>query len=138
MSIKNTVRKILSAKSVEADMANIGPKAHNFGIEVKLNILQPGNRKIQHGPRIKVFKIPKISFSVSLNKDENKVKIIGDPLKVIKRNEVKSLLDKIKKYRMAFLMMWYDQGMTQEELLALMKRVNTGESLDKDLDLLLK
>jgi hypothetical protein len=35
------------------EMATLGPKDHNLGVDIKLHILQLGDRTIQHGPRTK-------------------------------------------------------------------------------------
>lgn len=95
------------------EMANIGPKTHKFGIDVKLNILQPGDRKISHGPRIKVFRGDK-DFSITLNKDASKMKIVGKSF--LSPKETKTVLTKVSKYRNAFLNFWNNQQMTTDEL----------------------
>ena len=125
--------------NVVADMANIDPEEHHFGIDVKLNVPQPGNRMYPHAPRVKVFKAsPKINFSISLNPNPTKIRLLrsGDPYKVIRRADLKPLLEKIKKYRIPLLMLWYDQGMTTKEFIKLMKRVDQNESLDNEYQIL--
>jgi len=123
---------------IEADMANITPDEHQFGIDVTLNITQPGERKYKHGPRVKIFREnPDINFSVALNKDFKEPKIIGNPYKVIRRKDLAPLLQEIQKYRIPFLMFWYDRTMSTSKLLKLMQRSDNGESLEKELEALL-
>ncbi len=38
------------------EMSTIGPKTHEFGVDIKLNILQPGKYNLSHGPRVKCIK----------------------------------------------------------------------------------
>jgi hypothetical protein len=139
--MKNTIKilKKIEYPLIEADMANIDPKEHQFGVNVKLNILQPGERKYKHGPRVKVFnKDPDINFSVALNKSSDELKIIGDPAKVISWKDLVTLLSKIKKYKMAFLIFWYNRSMSVREWKKLILRIDKGESLKEELNNLRK
>lgn len=114
-------------------MANLGPEDHNFGVDVKLNLLQPGDRPFAHGPRVKVFREdPQINFSISLNPNPKKMKVIANPDPVIRGRNLAVLLRKVQKYRFAFLLFWYTQGMTISELHGLMQRVDAGEDLEPE------
>lgn len=131
------INKIL-AQIIEADMANISSDEHGFGIDVILNIMQPGERKYKHGPRIKVFKKdPDTNFSIALSKDSDDLEVIGDPIKVLRRKDLPLLLKNIKKYKNAFLMFWYDRTMSSSGLQTLMRKIDKGESLKSELDALL-
>jgi hypothetical protein len=61
------------------EMATLGPKDHKLGIDIKLHILQPGQHKLSHGPRVKCFKSGSDKdFSISLNEDETKMFLVGE------------------------------------------------------------
>lgn len=109
------------------EMSNINPKDHNLGIDIKLHILQPGNKQLQHGPRIKCIKRnSNFDFSISLNVDVNKIMLIGDYAPLISTKEYNILLNYIKKYRIPFLNMWYDPYMDQHELFSQMEELDGG------------
>ena len=112
-------------------MANVPAKIHKLGVDVKLHLYQPGNKKIPHAPRVKVFrKSLEDGFSVILDKDLTKMKVKRKPF--LKEKEFKKVVDGIKKYRIPFLMMWHDETMDVFELRSLMDKV------DKDVKLELK
>ena len=114
------------------DMANIGPRSHKFGVNLKMHILQPGNKKIQHGPRVKFFKkgLEFSGFSISLNEDSSKIKFISGSYKtLINTTELNSLIEKIQKYRIPLLNMWNDPDMTQDELLDQMELIDQGKEV---------
>jgi len=48
-----------------------------------MNCFQPGNKKIQHGPRVKFFKkgLEFSGFSISLNEDSSKIKFVSGSYK---------------------------------------------------------
>jgi hypothetical protein len=98
-------------------MANVGPRDHKFGVDVKLHIYQPGDQKLQHGPRIKIFKSNQ-DYSITLNSDPNKMFIVGKSF--LNNRENKIVLDNVRKYRSAFIKFWNDPNMTTEELRDLM------------------
>ena len=113
-------------REVIFEMANVDPRDHKFGVDVKLNILQPGDKKPSHGPRIKVF-MNDIgdSFSISLNKDPEKIKVVaGESFLSVKK--LKLLISKIKKYRMAFLDFWNNPSMTTRQLVDRMEEIDKG------------
>lgn len=116
------------------EMANVGPKFHRFGVDVKLHVMQPGTKSLNHGPRIKVFKQdPEINFSIILSEDPNKVEIAsnsGDPGKVLRsESDQKKVVAGVKKYRKAFLKFWNDSSMTTDELRELMDKIDNGEDI---------
>jgi hypothetical protein len=96
------------------EMANIDPREHNFGVSVKINILQPGQKKIPHGPRVKIFRGSQ-EYTITLDKDEDKVKEIGEVF--LNRREAKIIFDNIVKHRNHFLSFWSDPQMTVAELM---------------------
>jgi len=114
------------------NMANIDPRSHKLGVNLKMHILQPGNKKIQHGPRVKFFKkgLEFSGFSISLNEDVEKIKFISGSYKLlINATELNSLIEKIQKYRIPLLNMWNDPDMTQDELLDQMKLIDQGKDV---------
>ncbi len=114
------------------DMANIGPRSHKFGVNLKMHILQPGNKKIQYGPRVKFFKkgLEFSGFSISLNEDGSKIKFISGSYKtLINTTELNSLIERIQKYRIPLLNMWNDPDMTQDELLDQMELIDQGKEV---------
>jgi len=55
------------------EMATLSPKDHNLGVDIKLHILQPGDKQLSHGPIIKCLKSNNDkNFSISLNVDKHK------------------------------------------------------------------
>lgn len=114
------------------EMANIPPSVHNFGINVKLNVIQPGNKKIKHGPRIKIFKrVPSDGFAIILNKEKNKIRLDPDNKKesiFLKGKELRLLITNIKKYRTPLLKLWNDPGMDIIELRRLMDKIDNEKS----------
>lgn len=112
-------------------MANFSPEEHRLGVALKFHILQPGELKLSHGPRLKFFKRdPKQNFSVPLSEDPQDIsaeRIVGDPLKLIQRSELSGLIRKIQKYRYAFLCFWYDPTATISETTALLDLIDQGK-----------
>lgn len=99
------------------EMANIGPKSHRFGVDVKLHLLQPGTRKLSHGPRVKVFRGTD-EFVITLNTDPDKMRIIGTSF--LNSQETKRVFRNVVKFRSAFLQFWNDPKMDTDELHDLM------------------
>lgn len=134
----NKIASRVACRLIEADMANISPDEHHFGINVTLNVMQPGERKYKHGPRIKVYsQDPDTNFSLAINKTSDEVEVIGDPATVMRRRDLPRLVSSVKKYRYAFLLFWYDRTMSTSGLQKLMRRIDAGENLKADFDALL-
>lgn len=99
------------------EMSNIGPRTHRFGVDIKLNILQPGDRKIQHGPRVKIFR-GSDEYYITLNKDKSKMKVGGNVF--LNKKDANIVFKNVVKYRNDFLKFWNDKEMTSDELRDLM------------------
>lgn len=112
------------------EMANIMPDKHKFGVALKMNIMQPGDKMYSHGPRVKFFKNKSTHFSISINKDPSKIELVdGDYALLISERTLNQLIEKVKKYRVPLLNMWHDSGMSQDELLAQMSAINEGKTV---------
>jgi hypothetical protein len=59
------------------EFANFEPEEHKLGTDLKMHIMQPGDKKLKHGPRIKLFN-NEHDFTISISNDINKIKVIGD------------------------------------------------------------
>jgi hypothetical protein len=115
------------------EMATISPKTHNFGIDVKLHIFQPGRKfRLSHGPRVKCFK-PNVDgdFSISLDEDESKMFVVGKYDKVLSTRDFNKLFSLIQKYRIPFLNMWYDSYMSSEELMEEINEIDLGKEVER-------
>lgn len=114
------------------EMANIDPRAHNFGVALKMHVLQPGDRWPGHGPRVKFFKKnPDIDFfSVSLHPDASRVRVVdGHPEQLASTSEASLLVRKVQHYRVPLWNMYFDTAMTQDELLDEMRSVDSGQEV---------
>ena len=115
------------------DMVTMSPVEHRLGVDLKANILPPGRRKRGCGPRIKFFKGLDMDrcFVVSLDPDRDKIAVSkGDPSAlVVVGEDLRTLLENVRKYRMPLLHMWYEPGMTHCEMLEEMRAVDKGEDL---------
>lgn len=110
-------KKYLVEQEYLFEMSTIGSKVHQFGIDIKLHILQPGKNKLSHGARVKCIKSNINSdFSISLNEDPTKMFLIGDYSKLISTKEYNHLFELVVKYRIPFLNMWHDPYMSQDDL----------------------
>ena len=108
-------------EEVMFEMANLGPNMHKFGVTVKLNLPQPGDKKYPHGPRIKVFH-GTAEYFIRLNHDPSKMIIEGDVF--LNNREAKIVYDLVVKFREPFLTFWHDSKMTTDELRDLMKEID--------------
>jgi hypothetical protein len=120
---------------VLAEMANIRPKYHKAGIDIKFQIGQPGTwNNSGHGPRIKLFKkrdVKNITVII-LDKNSNNIKVLESSYdkKLIGRSEVNDLITYFKKYRYAYLIMWLDVSLDVDDLVEML------DETDKDSDLI--
>ena len=56
------------------EFANLGREGHGLGVNIDLRLLQPGDRKLPHGPRVRFYKKdPKNSFSITLDHNPEKI-----------------------------------------------------------------
>ena len=114
------------------EMATIAPKDHKLGVDLKMHIYQPGEKKLSHGPRVKFFKHTKgDSFSISVSKEPNRINLVAGKIDgLITESELNALVQKIRKYRIPLLNMWRDPGMSQEELIDQMRDVDAGRPVE--------
>lgn len=123
-------QKYLNEESHIYEMANIDPRTHKFGIDVKIHILQPGKRKLSHGPRLKIFKKKNQSFIITLPKDIVNIDIQGDT-SFLKQKEVNSLVQIAKHYKEAFVAFWCNDDMSSDELMDYIESINKNEQIEK-------
>lgn len=122
--------KLVEIKDI-FEMATLDPSDHGFGINIKLNILQPGDKKLPHEPCVKCFKRgAEHDFSIELNEEPAKMRLIGDYSEVITTKEFNKLFEAVKKYRIPFLNMWFDSQMGFGELREQMAKVDAGEEVE--------
>lgn len=96
------------------EMANIGKLFS--GIEnYKFHILQLGNRKLSHGPRVKVFTKGKINDSLLISLGKN-ISILEEPKTWnISNKDMKKILRFIKHNKDNFLSLWFDLEAAPED-----------------------
>lgn len=108
-----------------AEMANVPSRVHRFGVDVKLNLLQPGKRVHQHAERVKVFRGDQ-EFVVDLREEPAEIQHRSGEV-FLSKSDFKKVIDGIKKYRIPFLIFWYSPKMDLDELEVLMKQVDEGK-----------
>jgi len=114
------LEKIQYVESSVCEMANIPPSIHGLNIDVKFNILQPTDKKLNHDPRIKIFK--KFDLYNSYYITLNDVKLIHSPKKnFINKKQLNIILKHIKKNKEAYLKLWNEPGMDIIELKRMLK-----------------
>lgn len=119
----------LSAWGTEllGEMANIPKSIHRLPIDVKFNVLQSGKKALPHAARIKVFrKDPKKgpNFSIRLSSNPALIVVKAGDSSWLSKKDVDSIVEHIKKYRAAYIAMWHDAGMDQDELRAAMDKID--------------
>lgn len=121
-------KQIIKENDLILEFANVTPKVHKFGIEVRLHVMQPGvNDKIKHGPRVKVFVTkPGPDFSITL---ETNPRVVGNWRNIVSEKEKNILITNIKKYKSAFISFWNDPAMGTDELRELMDEIDKGGKL---------
>ena len=114
------------------EMANVAPEDHNFGVALKMHVLQPGDRWPGHGPRVKFFiKSPDVDFfSISLHPEASRISVVdGNPDELATTSEVNLLVRKVQHYRVPLWNMYFDSGMTQRDLIKEMQAVDAGKEV---------
>lgn len=106
------------------EMANVPNRVHEFGVDVKLNLLQPGKRIHKHAERVKVFRGDQ-EFVVDLRENPNEIKVRTGEI-FLNKTDLKKVLDGIKRYRVPFFIFWYSPKMDLDELKDLMNQVDAG------------
>jgi len=109
------------------EMANIPERVHHLGMDVKLNVAQPGDKRFKHEARVKVFRNDiKASFEITLDTNPATMKLVGDFSILINRKQYNQLFEFVKKYRMPLLNLWNHQEMDVDEFEVQMKAVDAG------------
>ncbi len=112
------------------EMANIPRRVHGLPMDIKLNVLQPGDRRYPHGPRVKVFRrTPEepAAFVVRLSRNAQQIDIIEGAFgALINRSQFNQLLSFVRKYRTPLLNLWNNTGMDVDEFEAQMKAIDAG------------
>jgi hypothetical protein len=109
------------------EMANIPERVHHLGMDIKLNVAQPGDERYSHEARVKVFRNNfKISFEITLDKNPAAMKLVGDFEILLNRKQYNRLFEFVKKYRMPLLNLWNHQEMDVDEFEIQMKAVDSG------------
>lgn len=114
------------------EFANIAPETHKFGVDVRFHLMQPNDKKLQHGPRLKVYKISWLkgeNFTISIS--DNPI-VIGNWKQVVTKKELNILLDKVKKYKVALLNFWYDPSKTTYDFEKQMKMIDNNEYVKEE------
>lgn len=101
-------------------MANVPQRVYQLPLaqDIKFNVLQPGDKRIGHALRVKVFRrSPETgpNFSIRLSKDPLKIKVETGEV-FVSKSDLKLILDHLKKYREAYLKLWHDDGMDIDDL----------------------
>lgn len=110
-------------------MANVPQRVYRLPLapSVKFNILQPGDLRLNHAPRLKVFmKNPRTgpNFSISLTKDP--VVVAGESF--LSAKDLKLVLEHVAKYHEAYLALWNDDGLDIDDLREKMDAIDKGGS----------
>lgn len=114
------------------EMVNVAPEDHGFGVNLKMHILQPGDKWTGHGPRVKFFRHNSKTdcILISLHPDASRIAIVarGKDAPATGREE-NILLAKVKQYRVPLWNMYHDPDMTQRELLLEMGEIDAGRQV---------
>ena len=121
---KSLIKALKNVTENVFGMANVPQRVYKLPIpqEVKFNILQPGDKKLSHAPRVKVFcKDPNTGPNFSISLVEEPSVVAGDIF--LSSRDLKLVLDHIKKYHEAYLKLWNNAGMDVDDLEAEMAKV---------------
>jgi len=120
-------QQLIKEEELILEFATIGPKSHKFGVDVKLHIMQPGDKKLQHAPRVKIIK-KGVNGDMSIRIDNQEV--IGDYTKFMTSKELKIIKSKIVHYKNAFLNFWNDPDMDSDEFLDMFSQIDRGFTIE--------
>lgn len=121
--------KIEKENNLILEFANLGPKKHKFNVDLAMHIMQPTDKKLKHGPRVKFFQMkkPTQNFSITIG-DEPRV--IGDWRKLISQKELTILLENVLKFKIPLLNFWYNPNMLVDDLEEQMEMIRKGETVE--------
>lgn len=121
--------KIEKENDLILEFANIGPHKHKFNVNLAMHIMQPTDKKLKHGPRVKFFQIknPNQNFTITIN-DEPRV--IGNWKELISQKELNILLENVFKFKIPLLNFWYNPYMLVDELEEQMEMIRKGETVE--------
>ena len=108
------------------EFANIGPKKHKFGVSINMHIMQPDDKKLKHGPRIKFFD-NNSNFSISIS---DTPKVIGKWKELVSEHELNVLVENVIKFKIPFLNFWYNSKMLVDDLEEQMEMVRDGKEVE--------
>ena len=108
LKMSEIIKQVLSNIENLFEMTNIPYEIHKIKQGIKLNVLQPGDTEIPHGPRVKVFKGNiQNNYYVDLNEDVNKIKIRHYPKDLfLSKKEEDEMLAHIKEFRVVNIPMY--------------------------------
>lgn len=110
------------------EMANVPGRVHQFGVDVKLNLPQPGKRVHQHAERVKVFRGDQ-EFTVDLRENPEEIQYRQGEM-FLSKPDFDKVLSGIRKYRNPFIIFWYSPKMDIDELESLMRKVDSGVAVE--------
>ncbi len=109
-------------------MSNVSNKYHGLPIDVKFHVKQPGKNKFSHEMRIKVFRKRDLdnTYSIDLRNDPDLIQIRHEPDNAfLTAKQKKMILDHLRKYRKAYIEMWNDPSMDNDDLVEKMKEIDS-------------
>lgn len=103
------------------EMANIPSRVHKLKIDVKFNVLQPGNKVLNHDPRIKVFQKMDLYNCYYINL-KGEITIDHIPKKeFLSTKQLKKIIKHFEINQDAYLKLWHTTAMTVDEFEELLK-----------------
>jgi hypothetical protein len=112
------------------EFANVGPREHKWGIDIKFHIMQPDKKKLRHGPRLKFYNNSWTSgpnFTITISE---KPIVVGDYTHLVSKSELALLIRSVIKYRIPLLNFWNDPSHTVGEMLEQMEMIDNGKKVE--------
>jgi hypothetical protein len=121
------ILSVLKEDDMILEFANLDPTMHQMDVDIVLHIMQPGDKQLKHGPRLKFFKKGSSeTFSITVS---NNPKIIGNWKELVSKRELNVLIENTKRFKVPFLNFWYDSMMTVGELIEQIHKVKDGKDV---------
>jgi hypothetical protein len=109
------------------EFANIAPSEHKFGINLGFHVMQPGDKKLKHGPRAKFFaKGHETEFCITISDNP---KVVGKWSELVTQSELNKLIANIKRFKVPLLNFWYDSKMYSKDLVDQMDAIRNGKEV---------